>query len=97
MSWSDVRQILGYPLWMVGGWALTVVFAMRWRVTRCIGDRTAAMLAAGFGIMGIGGFLTLLTRGGSRAPLATWSAMYTLMMVGVGVGGRLHYYCWRSK
>ena len=85
MTLTDARQIFGYPLWMVGGVSLLLIFAARYRVTRCIGDKVAAALGACIGVSSLVGWLTLFMRqDGAKVPPHEWAVVYTLIQITVG-------------
>lgn len=58
--WTLVRFVLLYPLLAACGISWCVVFFMRWRMTRCIGDQWAAAIGASLAIWALASITALL-------------------------------------
>lgn len=57
--WQDLRYLALYPSLMVFGAAYAVLFYVRWRTSRCAGDRWSVRMGIALVVWGFSGFLAL--------------------------------------
>lgn len=99
--WSQVRFLLLYPMIASFGTAWGVAFWLRYRRTRCLGDRAASALGTAMAIWALMGILGLwLSRifgfGAATSLTFTLGAAASAVVLMVGVG-RIFLAGWRKN